>query len=111
MLLATGPWSLAAHSLFPKEARQAVYTVMLASRRLESRHAALSGLVQAGAVDKVNANPLEQLQNEVGIEAIAPKVLRLAFLPPEIVLHTLGFIFRGDFGNLVQEAVFHIDGV
>ena len=109
-MLATGPWSLAAHALFPKEARQAVYTVMLASRRLESRHAALAGLAQAGAVDKANANALEQLQDEAGIEATAPKALRLTFLPPEIVLHTLGFLFRGDFGNLVQEAVFHIDG-
>ena len=97
------------HYLFPKEARAAVHTVLLISQRFASRQAPeILSPVNAANILVVDDDVEEEVAGWLGA-AEAMDTAVIAYLPPEIVLFMLSFIFRGDFGNLVQEVVLHVE--
>lgn len=107
--LGASPWSRAGHVLFPKDARNAVSTTLLIFQRLT---AACRQLEPAAAKMAPHGSELEATADDVARTRRMGKKQDgtvLPYLPPELVLFLLSFLFRGDYGNLAEEATFHVD--
>lgn len=107
--LGASPWSRAGHVLFPKDARNAVSTTLLIFQRLT---ATCRQLEPAAAKMAPHGSELEATADDVARTRRMGKKQDgtvLPYLPPELVLFLLSFLFRGDYGNLAEEATFHVD--